>query len=76
MENIGGSSQIKKFCPAIVKIYQKYKKPDFKTLMTAVDGIVVVDASMVIVEVKGAVMVVVVSEPNLKLDKKEINSVT
>ena len=44
--------------------------------MTAVDGIVVVDASVVVVEVKGAVMVVVVSEPGLKLDKKEINSVT
>ena len=44
--------------------------------MTVVDGVVVVDAAVVIVEAKGAVMVVVVSEPNLNLDEKEINSVT
>ena len=43
--------------------------------MTAVVGVVVVDAAMV-VEAKGAVMVVVMSEPNLNLDEKEINSVT
>lgn len=35
MKNNGGLevlSQVKKLCPAIVKIFQKFKKPDFKTL--------------------------------------------
>ena len=43
--------------------------------MTAVVGVVVVDAAVVVVEAKGAVMVVVVWCVN-QLDEKEINSVT
>ena len=39
-------------------------------MMVVVGVIVVVDAAVVIVEAKGAVMVVV-SEPNLNLDEKE-----
>ena len=33
--NGGVVSQLKKFCPAIVEIYQKLKKPDLKTLTTS-----------------------------------------
>ena len=44
--------------------------------MVVVVGTEVVDAAIVVVEVKGAVVVVVVSESSLNLDEKEINSIT